>query len=103
MTELEKYIINQLTQLVPNADAFEVRANIGDKSYSIEFFASLDGVKYQCYEMIDNGIFKEKDFDTIVKQIAEYIRNCPEYHPGEINKFSFVTNSNQLPCRQQRK
>ena len=92
MTELEKYIINQLKQLVPDADIFEVRANIGNKSYSIELFATIDGVKHQCYDMIDKGLFKEKDFDSIVKQITKHIRNCPEYHPGEINKFSFVIN-----------
>lgn len=93
MTELEKYIINQLKQLVPDADIFEVRANIGEKSYSIEFFATIDGVKYQCYDMIDKGIFKEKDFDTIIKKIVKHIRNCSEYHPGEINKFSFAINA----------
>lgn len=90
MTELEKYIISQLKQLVPNADDFEVRANIGDKSYSIEFFASIDGVKYQCYDMIDKGVFEEKVFDTIIKQIVKHIRNCPEYHSGIINKFFFT-------------
>lgn len=90
MTELEKYIISQLKQLIPDADEFEVRANIGDKSYSMEFFASIDGEKRQCYDMIDKGIFKEKDFDITVKRIAEYIRNCPKYHPGEINKFFFT-------------
>lgn len=92
MTELEKYIITQVKELVPDADVFEVRANIGDKSYSIEFFVCINGTKYQCYDMIDKGIFEEKDFDAVVKQIAEYIRNCPEYHPGEINKFKFATN-----------
>lgn len=92
MTELEKYIITQLTQLVPNADTFEVRANIGDKSYSVEFFVTIKGVKHQCYELIDNGIIEEKDFDTTVKQITKHIRTYPEYCPGEINKFSFVAN-----------
>lgn len=90
MTELEKYIISQLKQLVPDTDDFEVRANIGDKSYSMEFFASINGVKHQCYDMIDKGIFEEKAFDTIAKQIAEHIRNCPEYHSGKINKFYFA-------------
>lgn len=93
MNKLEKYVFNQLAQLVPNADAFEIRANIGDKSYSIEFFAFLDGVKYQCYDMIDNGMLKEKEFDTVVMQIAEYIRNCSEYRTGEINKISFMTSN----------
>ncbi len=90
MTELEKYIIDQLKQLVPNAVQFEVRANIGDKSSSVEFFATIDGTKYQCYDMIDNGRIREKDFDVMVKQLAKYIRTCSEYRPGEINKFSFV-------------
>lgn len=93
MTELEQYIIDQLAQLVPNADAVEVRANIGDKSYSIEFFASIDGMNHQCYDMIDNGTINEKDFDAIVKQIAKHIRKSPEYRLGEINKFSFVANT----------
>lgn len=38
MTELEEKIIKQLKQLVPGAEQFEVRANIGDKSSSVEFF-----------------------------------------------------------------
>lgn len=91
MTELEKYIIDQLKQLVPSADLFDVRANIGDKSYSVEFFATIEGIKHQCYDMIDNGVIKEKDFDVMVKQLAKYIRASSEYRPGEINKLSFVT------------
>ena len=91
MTGSEKYIINQLKQLVPNADVFEVRANIGDKNCSIEFFATIQGIKHQCFDMIDNGMIKEKNFDVMAKQIAKHIRACPEFHPGKINKFSFVT------------
>lgn len=90
MTELEKYIIEQLKQLVPSAERFEVRANIGDKSSSVEFFATFGGIRHQCYDMIDNGDIKEKDFDVMVKQLAKHIRTCSEYCPGEINKFSFV-------------
>lgn len=89
---MKEYIIKQLLQLVPNAEAFEFRANISDKSYSIEFFASVSGVKYQCFDMIDNGIIKEQDFDSIVKQLATFIRNSSEYHPGEINKIVFASN-----------
>lgn len=90
MTELEKYIIDQLKQLVPNADMFEVRVNIDDKSCAVEFFATIEGIKYQCFDLIDNGIIKEKDFDVMAKQLAKYIRTCSEFRPGEINKFSFV-------------
>ena len=90
MTELEEKIIKQLKQLVPGAEQFEVRANIGDKSSSVEFFATIDGIKHQCYDMIDNGEMKEQDFDAMVKQLAKFIRTCSEYRPGEINKFSFA-------------
>lgn len=90
MTELEKYIVDQLKQLVPNADIFEVRANIGDNSYSIEFFATIGNIKHQCFDMIDNGVIKEKDFDVTVEKLAQYIRNCSEFRLGEINKFSFI-------------
>lgn len=91
MTELEQYIIGLLKPLVPNADKFEVRVNIGDKSISVEFFATIDGIKHQCYDMIDAGEIKEKDFEAMIKQLAKFIRTTSEYHPGEINKFSFVT------------
>ncbi len=90
MTELEKYIIDRLKQLVPNAEQFEIRINIGDKSYSVEFFATIDGIKHQCYDMIDNGVIKEKDFDAMVKQLVKYIRDYSEYRVGEINKFTFI-------------
>ena len=93
MTDLEKYVISQLMKLVPNAEKLEFRANISDKSFSVEFFAFIGGVKHQCYDMIDNGIIKEEDFDSTVKQLAKFIRSCPEYRPGEVNKFSFTSNS----------
>lgn len=89
MTDLENYVVGQLMQLVPNAEKLEVRANISDKSFSVEFFAFIGGVKRQCYDMIDNGMIKEKDFDSTVRQLAKFIRACPEYRPGEVNKFSF--------------
>ena len=60
MTDLEKYVISQLMQLVPNAEKLEVRANISDKSFSVEFFAFIGGVKHQCYDMIDSGNYQRK-------------------------------------------
>lgn len=94
MTDLEKYIIDKLKQLVPNADGFDVRVNIGDKSYSVEFFAIIDDIKYQCFDMIDNGVIRETDFDVFAKQLAQYIRTSSEYRSGEINKFVFTEKTN---------
>lgn len=93
MLKLEKHIIDQLLQLVPNAEAFEVRANVSDKSFSIEFCALINGVKHQCFDMIDCGLIKETDFDNTVKQLAKFIRTCPEYRSGEVNKFSFTSST----------
>lgn len=78
-------------QLVPNAEEFEVRMNIGDKSCSMEFFAVINGKRYQCYDMIDTHMILEKDFDLMLKQCAEYVRKSSEYQPGKTNKFSFST------------
>lgn len=90
MTELEKYIIDQLKHLVPNAEALEVRATISDHTCSVEFFATIEGEKHQCFDMIDNGIIKEKEFDVTVKQLARYIRASSEYRSGQINKFTIT-------------
>lgn len=91
MSRIEQYITEQIIRLVPNFDKLEVRANIGDNSSTVEFFVTVDGKKNQCFDMIDSGIIKEKEFDITVKAIAKYIRTLPEYKKGEINKVQFVT------------
>lgn len=60
MSELEKYVADTLAPLVPDYERLDVRANIGDNSYSVEFFVTIDGKKMQCYDMADNGMIKEK-------------------------------------------
>ena len=88
--DIEKIIIKQLLQLVPSSEILEIRANIGDKSCSVEFFATINGSRTQCYEMIDNGLINEKDFDKSVKEIARRVRLSSEYKAGEINKIRFT-------------
>lgn len=92
MTETENYIVEQIKKLAPEATAFDVRANVNDKSYSLEFFATIDGKKRQCYDMIDNGEIDEDDFDRTAKQIALYIRSSNEFQKGKLNKFYFSAN-----------
>ncbi len=89
MSELEKYVADTLALLVPAYEKLDVRANIGDKTHSVEFFATIDGKKMQCYDMADNGMIKEKDLDVAFKAIAEYVRNTADYIPGTINKIKF--------------
>lgn len=90
MTELESYIVNQLTQFTPKAEKLEVRMNVGDEYVSLEFFATTDGVRRQCYDMIDKGEIEEKSFYAVARQIASQIRASADYRPGEVNKVAFT-------------
>lgn len=87
MTELEKYITEQIKKLVPSFDKLDVRANIGDNSYSVEFFVTVDGKKMQCYDMVDDGVIQEKDMDAVTESIAKYVRKMSSYKNGRINKI----------------
>ena len=53
MSELEKFVADTLAPLVPSYEKLDVRANIGDKTHSVEFFATINGEKRQCYDMAD--------------------------------------------------
>ena len=92
MSELEKYIADTLAPLVPTYEELDVRANIGDNTLSVEFFATINGKKMQCYDMADTGMIKEKDLDAAFNAIAEYIRQTADYIPGTINKIKFSLN-----------
>ena len=56
----------------------------------IQFFATINGKRMQCYDMIDNGLIDESTFDSVVKEIATQIRLSPEYKNGEVNKLQFT-------------
>lgn len=87
--EKEKYIKSKLTPLVPRANAFDVRVNVSDSSYSVEFFATINGKKYQCYDLVEIGLIDEKKLDDTFKNIANYIRTCSDYKDGKVNKYTF--------------
>ena len=90
MTDCYIFIKEQIVQLVPMYDKIEMRASISDSSCSIEFFVTVNGKRMQCFDMIDNDLIKESDFDIVANIIAEYVRNTTGYKKGEVNKFSFV-------------
>ena len=89
MSELEKFVADTLAPLLPSYEKLDVRANIGDKTHSVEFFATINGEKRQCYDMADSGMIKEEDLDAAFKAIAEYVRSTADYIPGTINKIKF--------------
>lgn len=90
MSELETYIISQLKKLVPKAEQLEVDADVGDKFVSVDFSATIDGVRRQCCDMIDEGEIVEKDFHAMARQIASQVRASADYRPGEVNKVAFT-------------
>lgn len=87
MSELEKYIMEQIEKFVPTFEELDVRANIGDSSYSVEFFVTIDGKKMQCFDMVDDGVIQEKDMDSVSESIAKYVRKTSSYESGKINKI----------------
>lgn len=87
MTELEVFVSEQIKTLIPGCDAFELEATVTSSSLSVEFFAAVDGKKMQCFQMIDDGLFTEKNFNTVSKAIANYVREQPDFNKDGINRY----------------
>lgn len=90
MTELELFVSEQIKTLVPNYEALELKATVSSSSFSVEFFATVDGKKMQCFEMIDAGMFTEKNFNVVSKAIANYCRGLTNFNADGINKYTVV-------------
>ena len=88
MTDLELFVAKQIKKLIPDCEAFELNATVGSSSFSVELFATVGGKKMQCQDMIDEGMFSEKDFNAASKAIAEYCRDLPDFDENTINKYS---------------
>lgn len=90
MTELELFVAEQIKTLVPSYDIVELKATVSASSFSVEFFATVDGKKMQCFEMVDEGMFTEKNFNTVSKAIANYFRGLSDFNTDGINKYTVV-------------
>lgn len=90
MTELGLFVSEQIKTLVPNYEALELKATVSSSSFSVEFFATVDGKKMQCFEMIDAGMFTEKNFNVVSKAIANYCRGLNGFNADGINKYTVV-------------
>ena len=90
MTELELFVSEQIKTLVPNYEALELKATVSSSSFSVEFFATVDGKKMQCFEMIDAGMFTVKNFNVVSKAIANYCRGLNGFNADGINKYTVV-------------
>lgn len=90
MSDLELFVKDEIKKLVPNCCEIELNAMVDSSSYSVEFFVIINGERHQCYEMIEDGIFSEEDFDIVAKEIADYIRGMDCFKKEGINKFDVV-------------
>ncbi len=89
MTDLQKLIEEQIWKLVPGCEKLEFWGNVSDSSFAMEFFATVDGKRMQCYQMADEGLLKEKELDAAFKTIADHFRTDQQYICGESNQISF--------------
>jgi hypothetical protein len=89
MTEIENFALSQIKMLVPDFQKLEFRAIVGDTTHAMEFFVSTHGERLQCYELADNGVFKEEALEKVFDSITSYIRQSGEYKKGEVNKLRF--------------
>lgn len=96
MSELELFISKQIKILVPSFETIELKASVSTSSFSIEFFATINGKRMQCFEMIDEGMFTEKDFNAVSKTIANYFRGLPNFKANSINKYTVLLKENSL-------
>ena len=90
MSEIENYFSEQISPLIPYCEKMEVRAKVSVSSFSIEFFATINGTRYQCYDMADQGLLSEKKLDAAFKSIANYIRKSDQFDKEKLNKYSFT-------------
>ena len=90
MTDFESYVSEQIKLLVPKYDVIELDAAISTKSVSVDFFATVDGRKMQCFQMIDEGLFSEKLFRAVAKAVAAYARTLPDFKQDSINHYNIV-------------
>lgn len=88
MKDLENFISKNIKKLVPNYDIIELKATITSSSLSVEFFATVNGKKNQCFQMIDDGLFTEEDFNKFSKDIANYARKLPDFNKEGLNKYT---------------
>jgi len=90
MVELKKSVIDIISKSIPEFESVELKGNVGDNSYSIEFFLTINGERKQCYELVDNGFISEVTCDNICKEIVDKFRQIKACKKGEQNKLQLT-------------
>ncbi len=84
---VENFAIQQIKALVPNCDELEIELYIDDLSYSVDFSVLIDRQRKQCLDLIDDGVFTNKEYEKAAEKIADYTRSSVNYKKGCVNKF----------------
>ena len=84
MEKLEAKAVEVVKNFVPNFEKLEFRADIGNTSYIIEFFVQIDGKRWQCYSLVDDGKIDEEEMDKQFAMYAEYVRSSGMCKDGDI-------------------
>lgn len=90
MNTIEQYVSDRIKQLVPEMTDVSFRASISEKTYSVEFFVTQNGVKRQCYDMVDDGLLDSSALKQCQIDIVDFIRKSDSFIPGKINKYRFL-------------
>ena len=90
MSNFEIFPAEKISELFPNYENADIRANIGDTSYSVEFFITENGVKRQSFDIAESGEISEAQLRVLNKTIAEFARTLADFEHGKINKYRFT-------------
>lgn len=93
MNVIEQFVVERISRLIPGMTDVSFRASISEKTYSIEFFVSKDGVKSQCYDMVDNGMIDSAALKQCQTDIVDFVRKSEDFIHGKINKYRFTINN----------
>ena len=93
MNDIEQFIFDRIKKLIPKMTDISFRASISEKTYSMEFFVTIDGIKHQCYDMVDDGLLDSDALKQCQLEIVDYIRKSDSFVKGIINKYNFTMSS----------
>lgn len=96
MSDYKNEIAKRIQKILPGIEKLDFAGCVSDTGYSLEFYATLKGQKYQCYELSDDGALDENDLDEFLRQLSKYLRTVTDYNKGELNKFKFTINYTQI-------
>lgn len=87
MEKLKEFVSEQIKTIIPDYEKVELEASVTSSAFSVEFFATVDGRKMQCFQMIDEEMFTEKEFNKFSKAFVDYVRSLPEFDMEHINRY----------------